>query len=125
MLLIYTMYNSLSLHLPTLLQRPFLRWWNHSSMPLSRTLFRVVGQAESCKCRYQVAKIARPCILRDSRQSNLIYPAPLRVAKNARCCVQRGVVEVEQPLCSRTTVHPEVLQFIWLNLNSDQDSLMY
>ena len=93
MLLFYTMYNSLSLHLPTLLQKkPYLRWWNHSSMPLSRTLFRVVGQAESCKCRYQVAKIARPCVLRDSQQSNLIYPAWLRVAKNARCCVQRGVV---------------------------------
>ena len=113
---------------PFLLQKePCLRWWKHSSMSLFWNAIVLTGdQAQSsCKFRYQVAKNARPCFLRDSRQSNLIYPAWLRVAKNARCCVQRCVVEVEQPLCSWTTVLPEMLQFIWLNLNSDQDSLMY
>ena len=75
-------------------KKPCLRWWNHSSMSLFWNAIVLTGdQAESsCKSRYQVAKNARPCVLRDSRQSNLIYPAWLRVAKNARCCVQRGVV---------------------------------
>ena len=78
-------------------KKPCLRWWNHSSMSLFwNAIVLVVSQAESCKFRYQVAKNARPCVLRDSRQSNLIYPAWLRVAKNARCCVQRGVVEVQE-----------------------------
>ena len=95
MLLIYTMYNSLSLHLPTLLQRPCLRRWNHSSMSLFWNAIVLTGDPpaqSSCKFRYQVAKNARPCVLRDSRGRNLIYPAWLRTAKNARCCVQRGML---------------------------------
>ena len=74
-------------------KKPCLRGWNHSSMSLFWNAIVLTGdQAQSYKSRYQVAKNARPCILRDSRGRNLLYPAWLRVAKNARCCVQQCVV---------------------------------
>ena len=106
-------------------KKPCLRGWNHSSMSLFwNAIVLTVGQAQSYKSRYQVAKNARPCVLRDSRQSNLIYPAWLRVAKNARFCVQRGVVEVQES----TLIEHELLflkccsssDWMW----TDQDSLI-
>ena len=98
MYLISASYMQLFFYLSFLLQKkPFLRGWNHSSMFLFWNAIVLTGdQAQSCKSRYQVAKNARPCVLRDSRRRNLIYPAWLRVAKNARCCVQRGVVKVQE-----------------------------
>ena len=80
-------------------KQPCLRRWNHSSMSLFWNAIVLTGDPpaqSSCKFRYQVAKNARPCVLRDSRGRNLIYPAWLRTAKNARCCVQRCVVEVQE-----------------------------
>ena len=92
MYLISALYKQLFFYHFLLQKQPCLRGWNHSSMSLFwNAIVLVVGQAaSSCKSRYQVAKNARPCVLRDSRQSNLIYPACLRVAKNARPCVQRN-----------------------------------
>ena len=74
-------------------KKPCLRWWNHSSMSLFwNAIVLTVGQAQSCKFRYLSCEKRET--LRSTRQStsNLIYPAWLRIAKNARCCVQRGVV---------------------------------
>ena len=125
MYLISALYKQLFFYHFLLQKQPCLRGWNHSSMSLFWNAIVLTGdQAQSCKYRYQVAKNARPCILRDSRQSNLIYPAPLRVAKNARCCVQWGVVEVQES----TLIEHELLflkccsssDWIW----TDQDSLI-
>ena len=75
MLLIYTMYNSLSLHLPTLLQRPCLRRWNHSSMSLFWNAIVLTGdQAQPCKSRYLSCEKRET--LRSTRQSTKQFDLP-------------------------------------------------
>ena len=81
---------------PFLLQKePCLRRWNHSSMSLFWTAIVLTGDPpaqSSCKFRYLSCEKRET--LRSTRQSrkksNL--PSLIRTAKNARCCVQRGVV---------------------------------
>ena len=83
---------------PFLLQKePCLRWWNHSSMPLSRTLFRVVGQAQSCKSRYLSCEKRET--LRSTRQSTKQFDLPSLVES----CEKREMLCSTMRCWSRTT----------------------
>ena len=107
MYLISTSYMQLFFY-PFLLQKePCLRWWNHSSMPLSRTLFRVVGQAQSCKSRYLSCEKRET--LRSTRQSTKQFDLP----SLTESCEKREMLCSTRHAC-KTRIHSSLEQQFFL-----------
>ena len=109
-----------------LLQKePCLRGWNHSSMSLFwNAIVLTVGQAQSCKFRYLSCEKRET--LRSTRQSTKQFDLPSLTEsceKREMLCSTRRCCKTKFYFDWKTTDISEMLQFLWLNLNSDQDSL--
>ena len=106
-------------------KKPCLRWWNHSSMSLFWNAIVLTGDpAQSCKSRYLSCE--KRGTLRSTRQSTKQSDLP----SLTESCEKREMLCSTRRCWSTkfyfdwTTAISEMLQFLWLNLNSYQGSLM-